>query len=111
MDRQGLDKIGEAATGLLAEHAWALSIKTHELISMRKGFSKLYKVTFAFKNRQRVDRFIRGTKWLWLKYTVALVYKRPRKIASLYRESLPSGQSPWRNERMKGKRDRSWRKK
>ena len=59
VDSQGFDKMGEAATGLLAEHVWALSIKTHELISTSKGFSKLYKVTFAFKSRQRIDRFIR----------------------------------------------------
>ena len=64
VDHQGLDKMGKAATGLLVEHAWALSIKTRELISMRKGFSTLYKVTFAFKSRQGVDRFIRGATWL-----------------------------------------------
>ena len=64
MDHQSLDKMGEAATGLLAEHAWTLSIKTRELISMRKGFSKLYKVTFAFKSRQREDKFIREANWL-----------------------------------------------
>ena len=54
-----MDKMGKAATRLLAEHAWALSIKTHELISTRKRFSKLYKITLAFKSRQGVDRFIR----------------------------------------------------
>ena len=106
MDRQGLDKMGEAATGLLAEQAWALNIKTCEFISTRKRFSTLYKVTFAFKSRQRVDRFIRGANWLYLKYTVALVYRRLREIASLYREGLPSGQSPWKNRRMNGRRDR-----
>ena len=78
MDRQGLDKMGEAATGLLAEHAWALNIKTHELISTRKRFSKLYKITLAFKSRQGVNRFIKGASWFWLKYIVALVYRRPR---------------------------------
>ena len=78
MDRQGLDKMGKAATGLLAEHAWALSIKTRELISMRKRFSKLYKIILAFKSRQSVERYIREASWLWLKYTVALVYERPR---------------------------------
>ena len=51
VDHQGLDKMGEAATGILAEHAWALSIKTRELISMRKRFSQLYKITLAFKSR------------------------------------------------------------
>ena len=51
VDRQGLDKMGEAATELLAEHTWALNIKTRELISMRKRFSQLYKITLAFKSR------------------------------------------------------------
>ena len=111
MDRQGLDKIGEVATGLLAEHAWALSIKICELIFTRKEFSTLYKVTFAFKSRQRVDRFIGGTSWFWLKYTIALVYRRPREIASLYKEGLSSGQNSWRNGRMKHRSDRWWRKK
>ena len=60
MDYQDLDKMGEAATGLLAKHAWAFSIKNRELISTRKGFSTLYKVTFVFNSRQRVDRFIEG---------------------------------------------------
>ena len=91
MERQSLDKIGEAITGLLAEHVQALSIKTYELIYMSKGFSTLYKITLAFKSRQRVDRFIRRVSWLWLKYIVALLYRRPREIASLYRERLPSG--------------------
>ena len=77
---------------------------------MRKGFNKLYNVTFAFKNRQRVDRFIGGASWLWLKCTIALVYRRPRKIASLYREGLSSGQSPWRKERMNERCGRRWRK-
>ena len=103
--------MGEATTGFLAEHAWALSIKTRELISTSKRFSTLYKVTFAFKSRQRVGRFIRGASWLWLKYTVALVYRRLREIASLYIEGLPSEQSPWRNRRMNSRRDRWWRKK
>ena len=96
--------MGKVGTGFLAEHVWTLSIKTHELISMRKGFSKLYKVTFAFKSRQRVDRFIGGVSWLWLKYTIALVYRRPRKIANLYRNGLLSGKSSWRNGRMYKKR-------
>ena len=61
MDCQGLDKMSETAIGLLTEHSWALSIKTRELISMRKRFSKLYKITLAFKSRQSVDRFIRWT--------------------------------------------------
>ena len=60
VDRQGLDKMSEAATELLSEHAWALSIKTHEFISMRKRFSKLYKITLPFKSRQGVDRSIGG---------------------------------------------------
>ena len=60
MDCQDLDKMGKAVTGLLIEHTWVLSIKTHELISMRKRFSKLYKITLSFKSRQGVDRFIRG---------------------------------------------------
>ena len=59
MDCQDLDKIGETITGLRTEHVWALSIKTRELISTRKRFSKLYKITLAFKSRQGVDRFIR----------------------------------------------------
>ena len=63
MDRQDLDKMGEAAIGLLAKHVWTLSIKTRELISMRKRFSKLYKITLAFKSRQGVDRFIGGASW------------------------------------------------
>ena len=105
-----MHKIGEAATGLLAEHVWALSIKTYELISTRKRFSKLYKITLVFKSRQGIDRFIRGANWLLLKYTVALVYRRPREIASLYREHLPSGQSSGRNRRMNKKSVRWWRK-
>ena len=76
MDCQSLDKMSEAATGLLAKRVWALSIKTRELISTRKRFSKLYKITLTFKSRQGVDRFIRRTSWLWLKYIVALVYRR-----------------------------------
>ena len=73
-----MDKMGEAATGLLAEDALALNIKTRELISTRRRFSKLYKITLTFKSRQGIDRFIRRASWVWLKYTVALVYKRPR---------------------------------
>ena len=64
MDHQGLDKVSEATTRLLAEHAWALSIETRELISTRKRFNKLYKITLAFKSRQGVDRFIRRASWL-----------------------------------------------
>ena len=100
----------EVVTGLLAEHAWALSIKTRELISTNKGFSTLYKITFAFKSRHSVDRFIKEASWLWLKYTVALVYRRPREIANLYRERLSSGQSPGRNRRMNKRSVRWWRK-
>ena len=111
MDRQSLDKMSEAATGLLAKRAWALSIKTRELISTRKRFNKLYKITLAFKSRQDVDRFIGGASWLWLKYTIALVYRRPREIVSLYRECLSSGQSLGRNRRMNKRSDRRWRKK
>ena len=110
MDRQGLDKIDEAATRLLVEHAWALSIKTHELISTRKRFSKLYKITLTFKSRQGVDRFIRGANWLWLKYTVALVYKRPKEIARLDREYLPGGQRLGWNRKMYKRGGRRWRK-
>ena len=51
VDHQDLDKVSEAATGLLAERAWALSIETHEIISTKKRFSKLYKITLAFKSR------------------------------------------------------------
>ena len=64
MDRQDLDKMSEAATRLLTEHAWVFSIKTRELISTRKRFSKLYKITLTFKSRQSVDRFIRRASWL-----------------------------------------------
>ena len=70
--------MSEAATGILAKRAWALSIQTRELISTRKRFSKLYKITLPFKSRQSIDRFIRGASWLWLKYTIALVYRRLR---------------------------------
>ena len=70
----------------------------------------LYKITFAFKSRQGVDKFIRGANWLWLKYTVTLLYRRPREIASLNREHLPSGQSSGRNRRMNKRSDRRWRK-
>ena len=60
MERHGLDKVSEAATRLFAERVWALSIETRELISTRKRFSKLYKITFTFKSGQGVDRFIGG---------------------------------------------------
>ena len=69
----GLDKVSEAATRLFAERAWALSIETHELISTRKRFSMLYKITLVFKSKQGVDRFIGWASWIWLKYTVTMV--------------------------------------
>ena len=78
--------MSEAATRLFAERVWTLSIETRELISMRKRFSKLYKITLVFKSRQGVDRFIRGANWIWLKYTITMVYRRPREIFSLDRE-------------------------
>ena len=46
-----MDKVSEAATRLFVERAWALSIETRELISTRKRFSKLYKITLVFKSR------------------------------------------------------------
>ena len=103
-------KRGEAAIGLLVEHVWALSIKTRELISTRKRFSKLYKITLAFKNRQSVDRSIRGASWIWLKYTVTVVYGRPKKIFRLDRECLSGRQSCGRNRRMYKRGGRRWRK-
>ena len=106
-----MDKASEAATRLFIKGAWALSIQTHELITTRKRFSKLYKITLVFKSRQGVDRFIRGANWVWLKYTVTKVYRRPRKISSLDRERLSSGQSFGRNRRMYKRSDRWWRKK
>ena len=60
MDCQDLDKIGEVATGLLAEYTWELSIKTRELISTRKRFSKLYKITLTFKSRRCRQIYWRG---------------------------------------------------
>ena len=103
--------MGKAATGLLAEHARALSIKTRELISTSKRFNTLYKITLAFKSGQGVDRFIKGASWFWLKYTVTKVYRRPRKIISLDRERLPSRQSSGRNRRMNKRGGKWWRKK
>ena len=40
-----------------------------------------------------------------------LVYRRPREIAILDRERLPSGHSSGRNRRMNNRSDRRWRKK
>ena len=62
-EHHGLDKASETATRLFAKRAWALSIETRELITMRKRFIKLYKITIVFKNRQCVNRFIRGASW------------------------------------------------
>ena len=77
---------------------------------MRKGVSKLYKITLVFKSRQGVDRFIGGASWFWLKYTVSEVYRRPKSITRLDRERLLGGQSFGRNRRMYKKSDRWWRK-
>ena len=60
MERQCLDIVSEAAASLLTERMGTLGIKTRELISTIKRFSKLHKITFVFKSRQGVDRFIRG---------------------------------------------------
>ena len=106
MERQCFDKASEAATRLFTKCAWALSIQTCELITTRKGFIKLYKITLILKSRQGVDRFIRGASWFWLKYTVTKVYRRPREISSLDRECLLSGQSFRRNRRMNKRSDR-----
>ena len=65
-----MDKASEATTRLFTKHAWALSIQTRELITTRKRFSKLYKITLVFKSRQGVDRFIGGASWFWLKDTI-----------------------------------------
>ena len=64
VERQCLDIVSEAAASLLTEHAGTLSIETRELISIRKRFSMLYKITLIFKTRQGVDRFIRGASWI-----------------------------------------------
>ena len=77
---------------------------------MRKGVSKLYKITLAFKNGQGVDRSIGGASWFWLKYTVSVVYGRPRKITKLDREYLPGGQRLGWNRRMYKRGGRRWRK-
>ena len=77
---------------------------------MRKGVSKLYKITLAFKNGQGVDRSIGGANWFWLKYTVTVVYGRPRKITRLDRECLPGGQKCGRNRRIYKMGGRRWRK-
>ena len=106
-----MDKASEAATRLFTKRTWALSIQTRELITTRKRFSKLYKITLVFKSRQGVDRFIGGASWFWLKYTVTMVYRRPRESTSLDREYLPSGQSSGRNRRISKRSDRWWRKK
>ena len=111
MERQSLDKASEVAIRLFTKRAWALSIQTHELITTRKRFSKLYKITLVFKSRQGVDRFIGGVSWFWLKYTVTKVYRRPREIFSLYRERFPSEQSSGKNRRMNKRNVRWWRKK
>ena len=111
MELEGLDKASEAATRLFTKRAWVLSIQTRELITTRKRFNKLYKITLVFKSRQGVDRFNGGASWIWLKYTVTMVYMRLREIFSLDRERLPSGQSSGRNRRMNKRSDRGWRKK
>ena len=71
VERQCLDKVSETATRLFTK--------------------RTYKVTFVFKSRQGVDRFIGGASWIWLKYTITKVYMRPREISSLDRERLSSG--------------------
>ena len=92
MEHQCLDKASEATTRLFTKCTRALSIQTRELKTTRKGVSKLFKITLAFKNGQGVDRSIGGASWIWLKYTVTVVYGRPRKITRLDRECLPGGQ-------------------
>ena len=77
---------------------------------MQKGVSKLYKITLAFKNGQGVDRSIGGASWFWLKYTVIVVYGRPRKITKLDREGLSGGQRLGWNRRMYKRGGRRWRK-
>ena len=106
-----MDKASEVATWLFTKRTRALSIQTRELKTTRKGVSKLYKITLAFKSGQGVDRFIGGASWFWLKYTITEVYRRPRKITSLDRERLPSRQSSGRNRRMNKRGGRWWRKK
>ena len=91
MKRQCLGKMSKAAVRFFNKRMRALSIQTRELITTRKRFSKGNKITLVFKSRQGVDRFIGGASWFWLKYSVTKLYRRLRKIASLYREGLPSG--------------------
>ena len=105
-----MDKMSEAATGLLAEHAWALSIQTRELKTTKKGVSKVYKITLVFKSGHGVDRFIKGASWFWLKYTVTVVYGRLRKITRLDREGLSGGQRLGWNRKMYKRGGRRWRK-
>ena len=105
-----MDKVSEAATWLFTKHMRALSIQTRELKTTRKGVSKQYKITLAFKNRQGVDRSIRGASWFWLKYSVTELDRRPRKVTRLDRECLPGGQRCGRNRRMYKRSGRRWRK-
>ena len=105
-----MDKCSEATAGLFTKRTRTLSIQTLELKTTRKGVSKLYKITLAFKNGQGVDRSIRGVSWIWLKYIVTVVYGRPRKISRLDRECLPGRQRCGRNRRMYKRGGRRWRK-
>ena len=43
-----------------------------------KGIARGIRVVVIGEVEIGEDRFIRGASWLWLKYTVALVYRRPR---------------------------------
>ena len=110
MERQCLDKCSEATAGLFTKHTRTLSIQTREIKTMKKGVSKLYKITLAFKNGQSVDRFIGGASWFWLKYSVTELDRRPRKVTRLDRECLPCGQILGRNRRMYKRGGRRWRK-
>ena len=110
MERKCLDKASETTTRLFTKRTRALSIQTRELKTTRKGVSKLYKITLVFKNGQGVNRFIGGASWFWLKYTVTVVYGRPRKISRLDRECLSSRQRCRRNRRMYKRGGRRWRK-
>ena len=83
-----MDKVSEATTWRFTKRTRALSIETHELISTRKRFNKLYKITLTFKSRQSVDRFIRGASWIWLKYTVTMVYRRDQGIFLVWTENV-----------------------
>ena len=61
---KSLHKAGKALTGLSAEHSWASGEETSEFISAVEFFRQLDKITFAFKNRQGVDRGrIRRASW------------------------------------------------